>query len=107
MIRTAVIASGRARSPDPRYQVTDNLLVRRLSPNSRKIEVEGDAQILLSPAMLDLMGLEIANCHADDASCIPGILADLDKREVDWLRNSARAAAAAISMEQAEFATKG
>ncbi|MBB4567613.1 DUF2252 family protein [Rhizobium leucaenae] len=106
-IRTGVIASGRARSPDPRYQVVDKLLVRRLSPNSRKIEVEGDAQLLLSPAMLDLMGFEIANCHADDASRIPGILADLDKREVDWLRNSAKAAAVAIGMEQAEFAAKG
>jgi hypothetical protein len=106
MIHTAIIASGRARSPDPHYQVTDNLLVRRLSPNSRKIEVEGDAQILLSPAMLDLMGFEIANCHADDASRIPGILADLDKRELDWLRNSAKAAAVAIGMEQSEFARK-
>ncbi|AYG57780.1 DUF2252 family protein [Rhizobium jaguaris] len=106
-IHTVVIASGRARSPDPHYQLTGNLLVRRLSPNSRKIEVEGDAQILLSPAMLDLMGFEIANCHADDALRIPEILADLGKREVDWLRNSAKAAAAAITTEQAEFARKG
>ncbi|UWU21343.1 DUF2252 domain-containing protein [Rhizobium sp. CB3060] len=106
-IHTGVIAAGRARSPDPHYQVVGKLLVRRLSPNSRKIEVEGDAQLLLSPAMLDLMGFEIANCHADDASRIPGILADLDRREVDWLRNSAKAAAVAIGMEQAEFAAKG
>ncbi|WFU11138.1 DUF2252 family protein [Rhizobium sp. CB3090] len=105
-IRTGIIASGRARSPDPRYQVIDKLLVRRLSPNSRKIEVEGDAQILLSPDMLDLMGFEIANCHADDVSRLHGILDDLDKREVDWLRNSAKAAAAAISIEQAEFARR-
>ncbi|MDE1993631.1 MAG: DUF2252 family protein, partial [Rhizobiaceae bacterium] len=107
MIHTAVIASGRARSPDPRYQVTDNLLVRRLSPNSRKIEVEGDAKLLLSPAMLDVMGFEIANCHVDDASRIPGIIADLDGRKADWLRDAAKAAAAAIATEQAEFARRG
>ncbi|NTF85796.1 DUF2252 family protein [Agrobacterium rhizogenes] len=105
-IHTGVIAAGRTRSPDPRYQVTGKLLVRRLSPNSRKIEVLGDAQILLSPDMLDLMGFEIANCQADDASRIPGILADLDKRGGDWLRISAKAAATAISVEQAEFAKR-
>ncbi|MFT4184145.1 MAG: DUF2252 family protein [Rhizobium sp.] len=105
-IHTGVIAAGRTRSPDPRYHVTGNLLVRRLSPNSRKIEVAGDAQILLSPDMLDLMGFEIANCHANDASCIPPVLADLDKRGADWLRISAKAAATAIGMEQAEFARR-
>lgn len=106
-IRTGVIAAGRARSPDPHYCVTDTILVRRLSPNSRKIEVEGDAQILLSPAMLDLMGFEIANCHADDPARIPGILADLDRRNSDWLRDCARAAASAIAVEQAAFARAG
>ncbi|NLS18376.1 DUF2252 family protein [Rhizobium sp. P40RR-XXII] len=106
-IRTGIIAGGRARSPDPRYQVAGTLLVRRLSPNSRKIEVDGDAQVLLSPDMLDLMGFEIANCHANDASLIPGILADLDARRSDWLRAAAKAATVAVSAEQAEFARKG
>jgi hypothetical protein len=106
-IRTRIIAGGRARSLDPRYQVDGNLLVRRLSPNSRKIEVEGDADVLLSPDMLDLMGFEIANCHANDASLIPGILADLDARSPDWLRMAAKTAAMAVTTEQAEFARKG
>lgn len=106
-IHTGLIAAGRARSPDPRYQVSGNLLVRRLSPNSRKIEVEGDGQMLLSPDMLDLMGLEIANCHANDAASISGILADLDARGADWLRIAAKAAAVAVRTEQAEFARKG
>jgi len=105
-ICTGIIATGRARSPDPRYQVDEGLLVRRLSPNSRKIEVDGDAQMLLSPDMLDLMGFEIANCHANDASLIPGILADLDARGADWLRVAAKAAAVAVSTEQAEFARR-
>ncbi|ENN89426.1 hypothetical protein RHSP_66487 [Rhizobium freirei PRF 81] len=104
VIRTGIIAGGRARSPDPRYQVDGGLLVRRLSPNSRKIEVDGDAQVLLSPDMLDLMGFEIANCHANDASLVPGILADLDERGTDWLRTAAKAAAVAVTAERAEFA---
>ncbi len=106
-IRTGIIAAGRARSPDPRYQVSGGLLVRRLSPNSRKIEVDGDAEVLLSPDMLDLMGFEIANCHVNDASLVPGILADLDDRGPEWLRLAAKAAAAAVTAEQAEFAKRG
>ena len=106
-VHTGVIAAGRARSPDPRYQVNGKLLVRRLSPNSRKIEVGGDAEMLLSSDMLDLMGFEIANCHANDASRISGVIADLDKRGADWLRAAAKAAAVAVGSEQAEYARKG
>ncbi len=106
-VHTGVIAVGRARSPDPRYQVSGKLLVRRLSPNSRKIEVGGDAEMLLSTEMLDLMGFEIANCHAGDASRISAILADLDTRGPDWLRTAAKAAAVAVNAEQAEYARKG
>lgn len=105
-IRTGIIATGRARSPDPRYKVDGTLLVRRLSPNSRKIEVLGDADVLLSPDMLDLMGFELGNCHVNDASLVPGILADLDARGPDWLRAAAKAATVAVSAEQAEFARK-
>ena len=106
-VHTGVIAAGRARSPDPRYQVNGKLLVRRLSPNSRKIEVGGDAEMLLSSDMLDLMGFEIANCHANDASRISGVIADLDKRGADWLRAAAKAAAVAVGSEQAEYTRKG
>lgn len=105
-IRTGIIAGGRARSADPRYQVDGSLLVRRLSPNSRKIEVDGDAEVLLSPDMLELMGFEIANCHANDASLVSGILADLDARGADWLRLAAKVAAVAVTAEQAEFARR-
>ncbi len=106
-IHAGIIADGRARSPDPQYRITGDLLVRRLSPNSRKIEVDGDLDTLLSPDMLDLMGFEIANCHSNDASIIPAILADLDARGDAWLRAAAKTAAAAVAAEQAEYAAAG
>jgi hypothetical protein len=102
-IRAGVVADGRARSPDPQYKVTGNVLVRRLSPNSRKIEVDGDLDILLSPDMLELMGFEIANCHANDATVIPAILADLASRDSDWLHAAAKTMAAAVAKEQADY----
>lgn len=103
-IRAGIIADGRARSPDPQYRVIGDVLVRRLSPNSRKIEVDGDVGLLLSPEMLDLMGFEIANCHAGDPTMISAILDDLDGRDGDWLRAAAKTMAAAIAAEQAEYA---
>jgi len=103
-IHAGIIADGRARSPDPQYKVTGDVLVRRLSPNSRKIEVDGDLDTLLSPDMLDLMGFEIANCHANDATGIAAILHDLDTRDGDWLHAAAKTMAAAIVKEQADYA---
>jgi hypothetical protein len=98
-----VIANGRARSPDPHYNVSDHILVRRLSPNSRKIEVKDDPATLLSMEMLELMGFEIANCHADDAATVASICNDLDRRGSEWLRDGAKKAAASVAAEQKEY----
>jgi hypothetical protein len=99
-----VIAAGRNRSPDPQYKVANGVLVRRLSPNSRKIEVDRDADILLSPDMLDRMGFEIANCQTNDPAVVPAIIADLEKRPPNWLRDAARAAATNVATEQKAYA---
>ncbi|TCR91733.1 DUF2252 family protein [Rhizobium sp. BK376] len=103
-IHAAVIADGAARSPDPEYKLIGTVLVRRLSPNSRKIEVKNDPSTLLSSQMLDLMGFEIANCHVGDAAQTHAILSDLRQRDGDWLRDAAKAAVATIEAEQKLFA---
>jgi hypothetical protein len=103
-IRAEVIADGRNRSPDPQYKVANGVLVRRLSPNSRKIEVDGDAEMLLSPEMLALMGFEIANCQSSDLTRIPAVLEDLEKRPANWLSKAAKAAAESIASEQKAYA---
>jgi len=97
------VAAGRCRAPDPHYRVSNGIVVRRLSPNSRKIEVKAAADELLSPRMLKLMGREIANCHASDPDALPAIQDDLARRESNWLRQAARAAAESVSREQAAF----
>lgn len=103
-IRAGDIAAGRFRAPDPHYRVADGIVVRRLSPNSRKIEVEDAADQLLAPYMLELMGREIANCHAADPELLPALHDDLARRGKDWLRRTAKAAAQAIAREQAGYA---
>ncbi|MBX9909277.1 MAG: DUF2252 domain-containing protein [Beijerinckiaceae bacterium] len=103
-IHASKIATGRFRAPDPHYRVANGIVVRRLSPNSRKIEVEDAAAELLSPDMLDLMGREIANCHADDPARLSALRGDLSCRDGNWLRGAAKAAARTIAREHAEFA---
>lgn len=103
-IHAGRVAHGPARAVDPHYRVADGIVVRRLSPNSRKINLSRDPGPLLSPRMLDLMGREIAHCHAADPAALAAIRDDLDRRDPDWLRDAAKAAAAWVAGEQRVFA---
>ncbi|MBB3460876.1 DUF2252 family protein [Rhizobium sp. BK377] len=103
VIRTGVIAAGRMRSPDPHFVVSGRILVRRLSPNSRKIEIKTDAKTLLNGSMLELMGFEIANCHSDDPAGAAAIRNDLRPRGKDWLYEAARSAAEAVQKEWKDY----
>ncbi len=100
---TDVIAKGRLRSPDPHFVVVDNVLVRRLSPNSRKIEVKDDRELLISKDTLDRMGFEIANCHSDDPSVIDAVKGDIARRDSEWLLRAVKDVAPIIEAEQEEF----
>ena len=64
-LRLNDIARGKYRSPDPWYNATGNLLVRRLSPNNRKLDVadQRDAAYLLHPDLLWAMGRDLAAIH--------------------------------------------
>jgi hypothetical protein len=102
-IRAGDLAEGRFRAVDPHYRVADGLVVRRLSPNSRKIEAKDSREDLLSRDMLTAMGWEIANCHAGDRDRAPALTAHLGRLPPDWLRDHAKAAAQRIEAEQAAF----
>lgn len=104
-LHLATIATGRARAPDPHYRVTGSILVRRLSPNSRKIEAKTDANLLLRRRVLKLMGRELANCHAESDRAA-AIEHDLSGRDRDWLRAAAKAAAAFVADEQRDYAAE-
>jgi hypothetical protein len=99
-IRAIDIAAGRMRCPDPHYQLSGTILVRRLSPNSAKIEIDRNPEMLLLPDMLDAMGFEIGNCHSDDPASGGAIERDIKSRNGTWLSDAARAAAAAVASEQ-------
>ena len=102
-LHVETIATGRARAPDPHYRVVGSILVRRLSPNSRKIEAKTDPNVLLKRRMLELMGHELANCHAESDRAAD-TQRDLSTRDPDWLRKAAKAAAGFVAEEQREYA---
>ncbi|MGR4862845.1 DUF2252 family protein [Caulobacter sp. LARHSG274] len=102
-IRIHDIAAGRFRAGDPHYRVADGIAVRRLSPNSRKIEAQDSGGALLSSDMLTAMGHEIANCHAGDVERVPALAEHFRRLPPDWLRDHAKAAASQVEVEQKAF----
>ena len=106
-IRCDEIANGRFRANDPWYRLEGNLLVRRLSPNNRKIEAESGGVSLLTPDMLRAMGLELANVHLGTGNRRAAILRDLARREDDWLRANAKRAAAAVTRDYEDWKATG
>jgi uncharacterized protein (DUF2252 family) len=102
-IRAGDVAGGRFRAADPHYRVADGLVVRRLSPNSRKIEAKDAADDLLSRDMLIAMGREIAACHAGDANQAAALQAHFASLPADWLRDHAKAAARQVEADQRAF----
>ena len=99
------IARGRFRSPDPWYAATGNLLIRRLSPNNRKIDVEDrrDAARLLHPDLLWAMGRDLAAIHLGVRDRREALRKDLAKRKARWFRTSVETAAEFVNREYAGF----
>jgi hypothetical protein len=102
-IRAGDIAAGRYRAPDPWYDVADGIVVRRISPNNRKIEADKRGAFLLEPETHEAMGFELANIHLGTGEASDAILADLRGRKPGWLAANVEAAAAAVRADYKQF----
>jgi uncharacterized protein (DUF2252 family) len=102
-MRNDAAARGKYRANDPWYRLKANLLVRRLSPNNRKLEAEDGSIDLLTRDMLGAMGQELANVHLGTGNHRAAIVRDLDRRPADWLRTNAKQAAAAVTRDYEEW----
>jgi hypothetical protein len=99
-IRWNEIASGSYRAADPWYRLTDNIVVRRLSPNNRKIEAKDeDRTILLKPKMLRVMARELASIHLGSIDRSRLITKDLARRKKRWLAEATEAAAKQVTAD--------
>jgi len=89
------LARGPHRSPDPWLDLHGSIALRRLGPNSRKLEFDAGAP-RLGRRLLAAMGFEVANIHAAEPQAAARISDDLRRRRgAAWLANAARATAAA------------
>jgi hypothetical protein len=79
------------RSPDPWIQLNKKWSVRRLSPDSIKINLDSFKGTKDELVLLQSMGCETANVHlANDSTVVKTIQEDLGKRgSVEWLLNAA------------------
>jgi hypothetical protein len=102
-VRAGEIANGRFRPLDPWYRIVDDVVVRRLSPNNRKIEAEKRKSMLFTHDMLQTMVFELANVHLGAAERRDAIKRDLDMRKRGWLTCNARTASNAITQEYKEW----
>jgi len=102
-IRCGEIANGRYRAADPWYHLSKAIVVRRLSPNNRKIEVDDDPSALQSAEMLELMGFDLAGIHLGVGSKAAAIKRDLARRNKNWLQVFADRMAASVEADFAAF----
>jgi hypothetical protein len=98
-LRCEDIANGRYRAKDPWHRHQGSVVVRRLSPNNRKIEADTEGVTLVMPDLLHAMGLELANVHLGTSSRSQAIVRDLEARKGDWLLDNAKQAAAATARD--------
>ncbi|MGJ5024806.1 DUF2252 family protein [Bradyrhizobium oligotrophicum] len=94
--RFVALSTGTYRAPDPFLHVhrtnDGDYVVRRLSADSRKIDLGKEAGADLKLELLRGMGTDLASIHAADRRAGAEIAADLGKRGSGWLRRAARAA---------------
>ena len=102
-LRVGEIANGRYRPLDPWYRIKNNVVVRRLSPNNRKIEVEKGKSTLFTSDMLQTMGFDLANVHLGTAERRDAIKRDLENRKRGWLTANARKASDATTQEYKDW----
>jgi hypothetical protein len=96
------LAEGPVRAPDPWFRLQPGLVIRRLAPDSRKLDAPGgDASALLT--LLEAMGGEIGNLHAS-AGGAAAVLGALETLPPDWLHDAGAAMTAAVQEDQAVLA---
>ncbi|HYN45258.1 MAG TPA: DUF2252 family protein [Allosphingosinicella sp.] len=92
------LASGAYRSPDPWLRLDGRVVVRRLAPNSRKLDL-GKQPGRVRLRLLKAMAADIAGVHAADRERLPAVREDFGRRKAGWLRAAARAVAEATERD--------
>ena len=96
------LARGSFRSPDPFARAQAGFVIRRVAPDSRKIELADVAGRVSSHRFLAAMAADLAAVHAADPRS-PRVVDDLDARTGSWLLRAVRAAMAHTKRDFAAY----
>jgi hypothetical protein len=95
----AAILRRAVRCPDPYVQMRGHWIVRRLSPDCSRIELEALGTSRGELRLLEAMGKETANIHVGTEEKRRAILKDLRGRKGNWLAGAAQAMADAMEKD--------
>ncbi len=84
--RYGEILARAVRAHDPSLSVHNGWVVRRLAPDSRKIEIEELRRSSELYPFLEAMGWELGNVHLSTPKQRKAILHDMDRRKSRWLQ---------------------
>ena len=99
------IACGCYRAPDPWYAAQKTVLLRRLSPNNRKIDVESQSDVmrLLQLDLLWYMGRDLAGVHLGLGDYRDVLRKDFATRKPRWFRANVERTTEFVAREYAEW----
>jgi hypothetical protein len=100
------LARGHYRAPDPLLDIQGSWIIRRLAPDSRKIELSEDATADIKTNLLQAMAFDLASIHAVGSAGIGTLQRDLERRPRGWLYHAAKTAAAAVEQDYEEWCRK-
>jgi hypothetical protein len=100
------LATSKYRAPDPFLDIRDQFVLRRLAPDSRKIELGADAASHLKNYFLQAMAFDLASIHAADRVGVAALQRDLERRPRSWLHDAAKTAAAAVEKDFEDWRRK-
>lgn len=96
------LSSSRYRCPDPFLELKGGIVVRRLAPNSRKIDLNNDKR-RVRRRLIEAMARDIGAIHAADADIATAIRDHLHGQGHGWLAHAAEAMAKATRRDWEEF----
>lgn len=82
------MVNGPHRSPDPSFRYHERYVLRRLAPNSRKLNFT-DVGVPLRKRLIGAMGADLAAIHAESEAVRKAIATDLAARPRRWLETAA------------------
>jgi uncharacterized protein DUF2252 len=101
------LAVGQFRAPDPHLALSHGFIIRRIAPDSRKLDLGDRAGARFRLDLLRAMGFDIGAIHAATKAASAKILDDLGGRTKDWLHDAAKDAAMAVEQDHAEWRAVG